>query len=66
MLNGTIHHLQLVHKGVLPSDGGEARDTIERMFQESRHRTNQFSNYFSHVGADTVENWLQVLAFARN
>jgi putative transposase len=42
------------------------RNSVERVFRELKRRTNQFSNYFSHAEADTVENWLQAFAFAWN
>ncbi|ELZ33143.1 IS6 family transposase [Halorubrum tebenquichense] len=42
------------------------RNSVERVFREVKRRTNQFSNCFSHAEADTVENWLQALAFAWN
>lgn len=37
-----------------------------RVFRELKHRTNQFSNCFSHAEADTVENWLKAFGFAWN
>jgi transposase-like protein len=42
------------------------RNSVERVFREVKQRTNQFSNCFSHVKAETVENWLQAFAFAWN
>jgi transposase-like protein len=42
------------------------RNAVERVFQELKRGTNQFSNYFSHAEADTVENWLRAFAFAWN
>ena len=41
-------------------------NSVERVFQELKYRTNQFSNCFSHAAADTVENWLRAFAFAWN
>jgi len=42
------------------------RNSVERVFRELKHRTNQFSNCFSHAEPDTVEKWLQAFAFAWN
>ncbi len=42
------------------------RNSVERVFQELKRRTNQFSNCFSHSKASSVENWLQAFAFAWN
>jgi putative transposase len=42
------------------------RNSIERLFRELKRGTNQFLNCFSHAEANTVENWLQAIAFAWN
>jgi transposase-like protein len=42
------------------------RNSVERVFRELKRRTNQFSNCFSHAGADSAEQWLQAFAFAWN
>jgi len=39
------------------------RNAVKRVFCKVKHRTNQFSNTFSHVEPKTTENWLQRFAF---
>lgn len=54
------HGLRFQH--VTPGD----RNGVKHINYKGKRRTNQFSNYFSHVEADTVKNWLYALAFAWN
>lgn len=42
------------------------RNAIERVFKELKRRTDQFANHFRHAHPDTVESWLQALAFSQN
>jgi transposase-like protein len=42
------------------------RNPVERVFQEVKRRTEQFYNCFSHAQPETVESWLQALAWALN
>jgi len=42
------------------------QNSVERVFRKTKRRTTHFSNFFSHVEADTVDNWLRSFAFAWN
>jgi transposase-like protein len=42
------------------------RNAIERVFKELKRRTKQFTNHFRRADPDTVESWLQALAFSQN
>jgi transposase-like protein len=42
------------------------RNSVERVFREVKRRTNAFSNCFSHVHAETADEWLKSYAFAWN
>jgi putative transposase len=42
------------------------RNSVERIFREVKRRTYLFSNFYSHVNAETAEQWLQSFAFAWN
>jgi len=39
---------------------------VERVFKEIKRRTKQSYNTFAHAAPETVENWVQALAWARN
>lgn len=42
------------------------RNPVERAFQESKRRTEQFYNTFSHADPETAEQWLKALAWKQN
>ena len=42
------------------------RNAIERVFCEVERRTSSFSNSFSHVKAETAEEWLEAFAVYHN
>jgi transposase-like protein len=42
------------------------RNSVERVFQEIKHRTIRFSNFFGNVNAGTADEWLRSFSFAWN
>jgi len=42
------------------------RNSVERVFHDVKRRTYSFSNCFSHVAAETADDWLRSFAFAWN
>jgi len=40
------------------------RNSVERIFRETKRRTTSISNFFSNAEADTADNWLRSFAFA--
>lgn len=42
------------------------RNPVERTFQEIKRRTDQFYNNFPNADPETVDSWLNALAFAQN
>jgi len=42
------------------------RNPVERIFQETKRRTEQFYNTFSHATPESAENWLLALSWAQN
>jgi transposase-like protein len=42
------------------------RNPVERIFQETKRRTEQFYNTFSHASPESAENWLLALSWAQN
>lgn len=68
LVDGTSWHQAACHRHDLlfRHETHGNRNKVGRVFREVKRRTNQFSNGFSHVKADTFEDWLQVFTFAWN